>query len=177
MPTVVELRAQAKARGIKVGQMRKAELEKALSKKPTSTPKEKSINPNIPGWNIHWKSLATVKNFFNIDHEIGGKFFEGTRMTYKRPPQYFVDLEHGFNEMLSDEFKGRDLYSRDLMTFLSPEWKKYIKTKDALTAKKPKQLLERFLDYIDEKKLPQKFAAIKANIKGKGGGRPKKKTA
>ena len=64
MPTVVELRAQAKARGIKVGQMRKAELEKALSKKPTSTPKEKSINPNIPGWNIHWKSLAAVKNFF-----------------------------------------------------------------------------------------------------------------
>ena len=63
-----------------------------------------------------------------------------------------------------------------MITFLSPEWKKYIKTKDALTAKKPKQVLERFLDYIDEKKLPQKFAAIKANLKGKGGGR-KKKTA
>jgi hypothetical protein len=176
MPTVLELRGLAKAKGLKgYSIMRKADLEKALKVNQTQTgSKSKGDNPNIPGWKIHWKSLAAAKNFLNSDHEIGGKFFEGTRWTFKRKPQYWTDFEGEFQDMLGDEFGGRDLYSRDLMTFLSPEWKKYIKTKDALTAKKPEQVFERFLDYIDEEKLPKKFADMKANKVGKKGGRTKK---
>ena len=175
MPTVLELRVQAKAKGLKgYTIMRKADLEKALKVNPTGSKVAKGDNPNISGWKIHWKSLAAAKNFLNNDHEIGGKFFEGTRMTFKRKPQYWTDFEYELQSQLEDEFGGKDLYSRDLMTFLSPEWKKYINTKDALTAKKPEQVFERFLDYIDEQKLSKKFADIKANLKGKKGGRPKK---
>tara|TARA_R110000824_G_scaffold262926_3_gene451604 strand:+ start:467 stop:1000 length:534 start_codon:yes stop_codon:yes gene_type:complete len=177
MPTVLELRVQAKAKGLKgYTIMRKADLEKALKvSQPQTGSKSKGGNPNISGWKIHWKSLAAAKNFLTSDHEIGGKFFEGTRGTFKRKPQYWTDFEWEMNSQLEDEFGGKDLYSRELMTFLSPEWKKYINTKDALTAKKPEQVFERFLDYIDEEKLPKKFADIKANKVGKKGGRPQKK--
>ncbi len=181
--TVKEKKMELKKRGVKgFTTMKVDELDAALKKttpiktKTTTSKKEvgDNINPNIKGWKIHWTSLAKAKNFLNTDHDIGGDYYEGTRKTYKSGKdrtaqpgmesmgEYWTDFEGELNDMISEEFPGKDLYSRDLMTFLSPFYSRYAKTKDALTAKTPEQVFERFLDYIDEEKLPKKFADIKS---------------